>query len=1556
MIYVRDQTTRLATQTDTRVEPRLGRCMSEPGHRRPTLKVLGSRARVRSWRAVLCAGLVASVGLAARVSAFQPQGQLANPVYVDDPPAAVDGLIRARELFAGGNPDQAVRVLQEQLRDYADRVVARPTEPDVFMSVRDRVHDLLLEDQSLLGRYRTLVGPSAEGLLASGAWATLERSYLLTTPGLEAALRIAEQELFDARFESARLTLAGIERHPDLIEPPAAKRDDEQGPARLRAMHAQLWRQLSRYIHRPEIEDRAARLASDAALGNVPRVDWPPAALRRSASPLSPQPPMTIDGLVAKPLWTVPLIDRARDADALEQAPSRAPLWTPQGAGQAIPLPRFAQKLGVLPMVVGDLAVIADGASISAWDRFSLSPRWSVTPGGELARRSGSDPRPRGRMQVVPMMNFDSVDVASASGGIVVASTGRGLRIPGDPREGNDRLSAVHAESGRVLWTTTLEGLDPALSDAEVRGPVVISQGVVVVAVRRVTQERRQIVLNMLGLDLSTGSLKWQRSVASAGILPWVATPTDAEGMLEAEGIVYRMDRLGAAAAIEAASGRVRWIRKLPVEPRMMTAGAAAGWQLSVPVLDETRIITLTPDSRRVIALDRASGAVVASRAGELFGDPIPRYLLRAGDRLLSIDDDTVRDVDIKAFDSGVISRIHQVPVPGIRGRVSVVGDRVLIPSVGGVTLAPSAAAAASPASPGTDTRFVALDETGNPLVLDSQILVADDARLHSYLLWETAEKILTARMRDNPSSGAPAVTLAELAFRAGRLDRIAGAMQDAVRATLAATSDDVAATRRRLFDLAQTMALTGLEERGSDAGVPAPGALPSATAAKTIIRDRAVLSQLVEAMGQLAKSPDEQLGYALASGRLIEPTDPKKAAETYQQVLLSSDLAQATWRGPTTSVRGELEATRRLESLIAVNGAGVYSSIEAQAAEALQALGAQATIEQLETVIARFPLASHTPSLWNRVALMHQAARALPMAQRATEQGLRAALRTGTADPALVGLMAGRLISDLRARGQFAAASSVLRSVSLKFPSAPIMLVREGAAVTAADTAALTSELAARVAASQRWPRVGAPSLDEIQALPGVQLLRPLLREPTPSYAGALAMMSDDDIGLWAVGPDSGKLERAWSEKLDDRSIELIALSGDGATLIFIGEETSELVRVTRGAATDIGPGVWRVRWRTMIDDSVFPPDATRGLRRVPGGQVDQWQTPTGDWVSPSDLLVAMDERTLVLMQRSGQASGIDADTGDLLWTSATPVHQVADADVGGGALVIVGEEVLLGPRGQPVEIRPAAQVIDARSGNVIQRLSDIRGRPHWVRVSNDGACVLAADQALAAVDLATGRTNWSIADAELVPARAGWLVGESLVVLSPKRRLGLIEFSTGQLREVALQTPPGFLDQAQSVDVHPASGSTKDAAGDFIVLTPGGVASFSGTGRLIGADGLGGSTLLLPARPADDRLVSIETISDGRPAGLDNFIGRVVPPAGAEPDADGIAPGADRMLFFSVLNMDPRSAAVTDRRTLLLGARPSDLALIDGRIAITAGLSTIVLSAPVTGSEAKP
>ena len=247
-------------------------------------------------------GVAAALAVAA-LTASPAWAQRARNVFPDEGVGTRDAMIRVRELSEAGSGAEALRVLQKTVEAEGDQFLASEADPDLYVPVRTFVNEMLLGDPELLRRYRETEGPRAAELLAAGRLAEVERTRLLTPAGFEAALRLAQLELESARFESARLMLEGLERHPD------------RAPGGRGAVDAAvLAGQSAAYLGRAEALAWAARWGAEAGLGPeampVRVTETPAAARERGRTPLDPQPALTDAGAGPAPLRSIVLDPR----------------------------------------------------------------------------------------------------------------------------------------------------------------------------------------------------------------------------------------------------------------------------------------------------------------------------------------------------------------------------------------------------------------------------------------------------------------------------------------------------------------------------------------------------------------------------------------------------------------------------------------------------------------------------------------------------------------------------------------------------------------------------------------------------------------------------------------------------------------------------------------------------------------------------------------------------------------------------------------------------------------------------------------------------------------------------------------------------------------------------------------------------------------------------------------------------------------------------------------------------------------------------------------------
>lgn len=1447
-----------------------------------------------------------TLALAAGASA-----QIPNPVYTDVSPSARDALVRAGEMASGGNVAEAARELQKLLDQHPDQVVSSPDDPDLFRSVREQVHRTLLGTPDLLRQYLSAEETKAREQLAAGtieAARRVESARFLTDAGFEAALRVAQWQLESACFEAARLTLEPLGSHPMRHKPEG--REAAREAARLLA-------RVARYLDgpRPEVVERARQWAQESGLeapGFEP-ADRPVALGVRPVDVFRAGARLDTASMPPKPLWGVPI----EPPNAAEEA---GPVVDPrQGA-----VPKDPTSLWILPTVVGDTLYLNDGTWITARDRFTLQLRWAVEPGREQGdEESRFAARTQGAMTGAGRAVEDN-NTVTVAGGVVVTTSG--LARDGS-RESDPRTHALDAETGEVLWSVHVPGLDPQLESGSVRGPALVDGDTVVLMVRKSALARRIVSVYLVGLALRTGELRWSRLIASAGALPFNRERRITDVHALDRGVVYVCDQLGAAGAVEAATGRPVWIRRLPVAG---IAETSLPWRFGAPVPVGSGVFLLSPDHRELLRIDAATGRIAARRSSGVLGDP--DYVLAVGDRLAAVGESRVAFLPQADIAQGRVQLSPSIADPGIRGRVVVAGDSLIVPRADGINVV-------DPSRPGED-HAVKLDAMGTLLAVDSQLLAIDARDVSSYLAWPVAQRLLRERMEADPANPEPAITYAELAFRAGRSGEIAGAVDQAL-AAIGRDASRNSEARTRLFDCMRRMVETS-QERWQ------PGA-PAAPDEPTL--EPPALGEVIDRLGRAAKTVDDRLAHLMALGRLREAEGRASlAVEAYQHVLGDAALSQSVWRGPGVRVRADAEAAARVRRLVVENGAECYAAFDGESGAAAGALGPKPAPEAIESVLRRYPGAGQNAELWARVADQHERAGRTGEALDALREGLAAAdlsRRAGRRlDPGVEGELAGRLLSRLSAADQVFAASRLLASIRADRPG--LGMTDRGVPI---DAQRLAGDLAARLARLQRLPRVGEELGTDVQALDGWSLMPPILRErvPTPTEHVVLLSTKESRVGLWGVsgggaGPgrdDAGPEHVAllWARPYTGSPPRLLRVDPESVYILWDHQEQG---RSVERIDTVTGETRWRTDpLRTLLAGN---PEHDRRLE-FDGERID---TPLDRGCEARDVLVASDGQVLALAERIGRVAVFDTQTGRVLWRTMSDAWRVHDLDVGNGVVVVAGA-VPAGGDPRAARETPGVFIHEARSGRLIRRIDQLGAPVRWVRLVAPApvptpGLIIALTGEMMAVDPQTGTTTWVIPGGPAFESVDAWVFGERLLVLDGQRDLWLVSLASGRVGDAPLDTLSRLTDawpiEAVAVPGHDESPHIAFLTSRGVVVFDVGAPGTPPRGRLVGIDALArdtgaggfpdgaGATPLVAPAMAQDRVFTVETwatrLPDGRPA-------------------------------YTLHSLDSTSGRLEgSTHQLVLYDAPQRLALLDGRVLLTAGSAggiTLVYAAPAPG-----
>ncbi len=1445
--------------------------------------VIGVRGAARPLAIILAT----AIWLAASPAALAQS----TPVYPDDSVQARETLARVDELLNAGNLAESARVLQALLDAEGDKVLESKEDGDVFHSVREHVHKLLLSRPALLERYRASEGPRAAKLLEDGIIDQVERSRLLTSAGLEAALRLAQVQYESARFEAARQSLEQLEHHPDRTA-------GKPGAAAAAALAAK----VSRFLSRDDVRRWASRWSSEAGLnekagGEIP---LPPGLRIETSSPQTGGTAPDWGTLPEEPLVSSVLTGRSnRDTDDEEDAQIF------EAARQS------ASKAWIMPLVTGDLAIVNNGTEINGLDRFTLSTLWTVRPGASARL----DLRRESQRPGLPLSRLEDSAWVVANGSVGVAATGYATETG---REGDRRLHAFDIASGRILWSVDPTSLDRRLEGCSVRGEPVVSEGTLVVPMRRNSSVRRVSGAILAGLDLWTGELKWVRPLCSVGVPPFSRAPRAAERCVSAEGVVYRCDGLGVVAAVEAASGRVIWVRRMnpPGDLRGLSAislqTSHQPWSSTQPILDGLSVIMITPDGSAVVRLSAADGTLLGRRGAEEFGEnaTMPGYLVRSQDRLVVVTADRLVSMRIADFEKSPIAVSAPFRDVQMTGRVVSVGPRVLVPLDDQLAEVESA-----------DMKVVAthkLGKAGNVVPMSDGLLVADAMELHAFLRWETAEAILAKRIEASPDDAAPALSMANLAFRAGRYARIVPAVDRVL--DIRDRSPDSAASqtvRRRLIDSLRNMFAAGKQKWDPAAESRALGPPAGAPSVQ-------VLAELGQRFARAAESPAELAEQELTVGWLGEAKGaPAASIEAYGRIFSDESLAESEVLSDFgVPVRAADVATDRLLALIKRQGPEPYAGFAAQAARELEELGDHATAAELGSLGRRFPAAPAAASAWTRLADMEEkadrraaSARSLALALRALEYGQSARSPELALEARRIG---ARLVETLASLDRASEAVRVAEQIGRRFP---------GPAIT------VPSAARDRTMAVSRRPQFGDRIEGSVQALVGWTIALPKIADGVgrPTDRAVLTSTGRKQVGLFGSSLTDGRLAPMWIRGFEQRPPRVIRIDHDATYLYWPAESRTDRSGGVIERVRNDGTSAWLSREVATILDEI-------DVRS--GDDAAAFATPLDGSVSPGDLLVAMDGSTLVLIERVGRIVAIDLESGKQLWTARLQSTHVYDGAISGGTLVVGGastdrtenniaaRRMSLLPmtlvafdarKGGPArDLRPALakKLNPSEAKNISLALGD-RQQVRWLRSIGAGRVLLGMIDRVLAVDAAGDTVLWMCDKPSVGRSLECWVLGDRAYVLNEDRGIVALSLADGS-------TPIGELDSKDRLQGDATVGAALLADGQVAFATSHGLAVFGRDGKLTGLDSgaIAGESSQHFAIGADRVAMVPEAWSDQDPT-----------------------------LDLRILSLP--GGKLVSSRPIVVSRAPTELVAIDGRLLLTAGGVTLVLPAPV-GNDA--
>lgn len=1373
---------------------------------RPRSTPLAHPRRSAAWGVIwlLSLGHVLLPQLQTRAAA-----QAVSPVSIDDSPWAWELLQRARDQ-ALANPTDAARQIDTVLSRHASQLVPWPAGPgdlattERFRSARAAANELLLAHPAVLERWRASASVAARRLLDAGEVEEALRVGLLSKAGLEAALRLTQRDVESGRFFSALRRLDEVREHPDRRLPAGlVPGSDASGDARL-ALHALILEGLA-CAGAGDSQGAASAMAAlrraggplaEAGADAVARLlaDGRPRQGTTTATPMDQTEALELPEASEAPAWqllaSLPLPNTVAGRAAREGVGPRDGVQRPTGGASATDR---GSLLAAVPTLVDDTVLVNDGGTVHCFDRLGGRLRWTR----DLVQSPA-------RLEVVPPMDPSLVVPA---GEVVVTLTGHGAA---SARAGGDRLVCLDARSGELRWQRSLnapgrageqEGFFPL-------GTPVVVDSTVCVIVRKVTG-RLETMTYVVGISLEDGSTRWLRHhSSSAGVRLGGQRPITT--LFQREGLLYASASTGAVACIEPVSGEFRWLRRFPV-PIRDPLYEAEPWEIGGATPGEEFVVLVEPDQGAVSVLQREDGSTLDRRPigrSEPWGQP--RYLLEVpADESRGLPELIVAvGSDVAVFDARNLSspqwRLSRSSTPGVdlrdgrlgvRGRVQVVGRRLLVPMQDRTLLVD--------ADSGEAHTLLESSPPGVALLAQGQLLLAAADRLLISMPFDAAKRILREQLAASPDDPNSGLSLLALAVRSGSLPL----GLEAGEATLAALTA-AGATRRAEEVREELVGLLLIAERRDLAASDAQG------------------EALLELLNRAAATPQQRSLASLARADWLAGSGRRdEAIQIWQQLLddeapagtllpstgLLTDafsLLRQSPDGPATDNRtragvSEDAAWRALDVEVLERVARwrrsdprMSEALELAATKARAGLGDRAQPETLRGLAERFPgTAAGEEAFREAVVRQLQSGDALA-ALRGAGTAWRASLAAAAPTPKAASAILAPLIDASLAAATPARAVALLRNVEQRLggegPTALGLLGGERSVEAIRREGARTAS-----ALPVRRPRLGTLSGEAIER-PG-RVLR------TQSVPGMAPVRLPPDIVLLhhdgAVRCIDSERNERWALALEEPDPRILRF-----------DERGLLLWTTHGgdaAALLVDPRRGTLRWRTRAASELLP--------QASGLAVGDAMLPTGGLFDPAEIVPLLAGDRLVLLRRTGEIASIDLAAGpESVWRRPSSLLRVHSAWCDDATILLGGVD----ERG-----RPGVVAIDAVSGREFARWRPPLGSEvRWVLGTPDGVGIVATDGGLEALDLDAAaverpldrhegeaepdlgppRTLWRTSTMFARATSAGWLVGSSLVVADALEGLSAFDVDDGSAVPARFEASPDVDGVYRLRDLH--------------------------------------------------------------------------------------------------------------------------------------------------------
>ena len=916
-------------------------------------------------------------------------GRRASTTYMDISIEAATHLRTAASYIKDQNWPEAIELFDKLIQNFGDKVI-QVGSGRRYVSVRDYCHMQLVKLPAAARQdYRRRVDAQAETWYRAGVAdrdAELLRRVVAqafaSSWGDDALDALAELALEGGRFDEARSLWRRIDTgwpEADVsLADPAAKRLDDAAKAQQPPTHRLVYpdtnldrslidaKKLLCRIFAGEKEQTAKDIVefrqrypnARGTLGAVtgPLADRLASIAREHAALVRPE-----DGL-----WTTfagnaqrsKASPQAVDVGSVQWTAALPQSYSTRAAGRP-PLPTNQDDLSFHPVIVGGWVLICGRDEVRAYDLHE-GPKDGDKPAWAFKLRDNQNYV----ATVVRPTAGSPQHTLTVEGGRLYVRLGSPETSVAPRRPGflpDSYLVCLDlAAEGKELWRITPEPNEP---DLAFEGSPVVANGNVYIGITRGGAMTHSFVACY---DAATGAKKWRQLICEASsantFQGWISHNLLTLGA----GMIFYNTNLGAVAALDEATGRVRWISTYERDDSApLNRAIPIGQEPNPCVYHDGLVMALPSDSRGVWAFDALSGEL----RWQTPDSPRIRYLLGvahgklicSGNQVVAIDLATGRRVWQWPEASGMTSY----------GRGVLAGDYVYYPTKTHIyILEQRTGELAKPP--------VALLEephnqpTGNLVIADGYLVVAQAKNLTTFCQYD----VLINRYRDliaqNPASAEPHFRLAEAAERIKDRDLAVEHYRQAIKLAGAGETLDERpikpVVQLRLYSLLLVLgAKSGADKQWPDAE-----------------------RQYREA-SSIAATEQGKLDALLRLAELWSTAeDGKRALAVYQELLAENALhGLAVQLDPSRSVRADVEIANRVRTLLERFGRGIYAPFERAARDAFALAQAQqaGSLSDIERMIRAYPNAQLVPQARLYLAAQYVANEQFALASAAYKQ-----------------------------------------------------------------------------------------------------------------------------------------------------------------------------------------------------------------------------------------------------------------------------------------------------------------------------------------------------------------------------------------------------------------------------------------------------------------------------------------------------------------------------------------------------------------------------------------